>query len=425
MEPLATLVLVGSRPRKAAVAVLAGAVEACASTRSLPVRVAAPGKDLANAVRTARARGPVVVGWSLCSSDVARAAEERARVESAGGPALHVAGGPHPTADPEGALRAGFDLAAVGEGERTLPGLLARVASGGDPRGPGLAWLEDGLLRRGPRAAPVDLDEVPPFATGLGVFGPVEITRGCPHACRFCQTTQIQGGRVRHRSARAVARFVGEMALRGMRDVRFLSPSALGYGSPDGSACPLAVEELLARAREAHGPHGRLFLGSFPSEVRPEHVTPAALRVLRRFVANDHLVIGAQSGSDRVLAASRRGHGVEEVRRAVRWSLEEGFRVKVDLVFGLPGESREDAAATRHLMRELAALGAEIHGHSFLPLPGTPWQGEPPGAVDAETRRELDRLASRGRSSGQWRRQEELGRALASSAPRLPRWPAS
>ncbi|HVP67240.1 MAG TPA: TIGR04013 family B12-binding domain/radical SAM domain-containing protein [Anaeromyxobacteraceae bacterium] len=421
MEAVAALVLVGARPRKAALPVLAGAVGSHAGTRSFPVRVAAPGRELEDAIREAGARGPVVVGWSLCSCDLAAAAQERARL-AATGRALHVAGGPHPTADPLGVLRAGFDLAAVGEGERSLPELLLRIASGGDPRGAGLAWVEEGRLARGPRPAAVDLDRSPPFAPDLDWFGPIEITRGCPHACRFCQTAQLQGGRVRHRSPGAVGRFVAEMAARGKRDVRFLSPSALGYGSTDGQASPAAVEELLARAREAHGPGGRLFLGSFPSEVRPEHVSREALAILRRFVANDHLVIGAQTGSERMLAASRRGHGVEEVRRAVRIALEAGFRVKVDLVFGLPGEQEDDARATRLLMRELAGIGAELHGHAFLPLPGTPWQGEAPGALDPETRRELERLASRGRASGRWRRQEALGQALAAAAPRLPDW---
>ncbi len=329
---------------------------------------------------------------------------------------MHVAGGPHPTADPGGTLRLGFDLAASGEGEGTLVQLLERVGEGRDPRGPGLAWMEEGRLRVGPTPPPVDLDAVPPFAPRHGPFGPIEITRGCAHACRFCQTTHIHGVRVRHRSPAVVARWVRVLAAQGLRDVRFLSPSALGYGSGGGAPDLGAIEELLVRAREAAGPSGRLFLGSFPSEIRPEHATPEGLRLLRRHVANDNLIIGAQSGSDRVLAACRRGHGVEEVRRAVRLVLEAGFRARVDLIFGLPGEDGDDAAATRRLMVELAALGAEIRGHAFLPLPGTPWASAAAGQIDPDTRRELERLASRGRATGQWRRHQALARELSSRA---------
>jgi B12-binding domain/radical SAM domain protein len=403
----ATLLLVGTRPRRAAVAALAGAVTEDPRGASLEVGVAEAGAPLAAALGVAAARGPVVVGWSLTTADRAPAADSLARLRGERpGPVWHVAGGPHPSAAPSDALAAGFDLAAVGEGEETLVALCERVAAGGDPRGPGLAWMDGAEVRRGPAAPEVDLERVPPFAERLGYLGPIEITRGCVHACRFCQTADLHGARPRHRSPARVAGWVGALSRAGMRDVRFLSPSALAYGSPDGSADLDAVEELLRRSREAIGPAGRLFLGSFPSEVRPEHVTPEGLRLLRRHVANDNLVIGAQSGSEAVLRACRRGHGVEEVRRATRLALEAGFRAKVDLIFGLPGEAAEDAAASRALARELAALGAEIHAHAFLPLPGSAWAGAPHGRVDAETRRELERLAGWGLAYGQWKGQE-------------------
>jgi B12-binding domain/radical SAM domain protein len=415
----------------AALAALAAAVESDPATASTPVRLSRPGPELAVAVREASARGPVVVGWSFTSGGLGAAAAARAEaaratagvvpVADGGAPGragvLHVAGGPHPSADPAGTLAAGFHLAAVGEGEGTLVALLRRVGEGGDPRGPGLAWAEAGRLRLGPRPDPVDLDACPPFPDRLRRLGPIEITRGCRHACRFCQTARLHGGRVRHRSPRSVAAAARAIAARGLRDVRFVTPSALAYGSTDGAPRLDAVEELLVRVREALGAGGRIWLGSFPSEIRPEHVTPEALRLLRRHVANDHLVIGAQSGSDAVLEACRRGHGSGEVRRAVRLALQAGFRAKVDLIFGLPGETPGDAAASRALASDLAGLGAEIHAHAFLPLPGTPWAGAPPGRIDGQTRKLLEQLAGRGRASGPWRAQEAMARALARPDP--------
>jgi B12-binding domain/radical SAM domain protein len=392
------------------VAALAGAVGEDPRCSGVVVRVAGAGETVAAAVEEAAERGPVVVGWSMTTADRTRQEGALAALRARGrGALLHVAGGPHPSADPAGVLDGGFDLAAMGEGEETLAALCARVASGGDPRGPGLAWREGEALRRGPAPPAVDLDRVPPFAARIGYPGPIEITRGCVHACRFCQTAELHGSRPRHRSPAAVARGVSALARAGMRDVRFLSPSALAYGSPDGSADLAAVEELLVRSREAIGPSGRLFLGSFPSEIRPEHVTPEALRLLRRHVANDNLVIGAQSGSEPVLRACRRGHSADDVRRATRLVLEAGFRAKVDLIFGLPGETPDDVAASRALAGELAGWGAEIHAHAFLPLPGTPWEGAPHGRIDAETRRELERLAGKGRAYGQWKGQEGRG----------------
>ncbi len=411
-----TLIVARRRTARFGLYAVAGAVEA-ASDAGARIQVAGPREALLQAAREALGgAGSVAVAWSFYSAGFGEVAAELSwiRERLASRRLLHVAGGPHAAAEPEETLRAGFDLVATGEGETTAVELMRRLGRGRDPRGaPGLAWLEAGRLRRSAVPAPVDLDSVPPFAPGLGLFGPVEITRGCGHACCYCQTTFLHGGRMRHRSVEVVARWVRRLVASGNRDVRFVTPSALAYGSRGGEPRLDRVEALLAAVREAAGPEGRIFLGTFPSEVRPEHLTPEALRLLRRFVANDNLVIGAQSGSDRVLAACRRGHDVEAVRRAVRFTLEAGFAAKVDLIFGLPGETPDDAAATRRLAEELAGQGAEIHAHAFLPLPGTPYAGEPPGRVDAETRRLLDRLASRGRAYGAWRAQESLGRALA------------
>jgi radical SAM superfamily enzyme YgiQ (UPF0313 family) len=134
-------------------------------------------------------------------------------------------------------------------------------------------------------------------------------------------------------------------------------------------------------------------------------------------VANDNLVIGAQSGSDRMLASCHRGHSAEDALRAARLAVEAGFRARVDLIFGLPGEAPQDAALTRRMMDELASLGAEVRGHAFLPLPGTPWRRKPPGRLDGRTRLHVEQLASRGRASGQWSRHESLAAAMAARRP--------
>jgi radical SAM superfamily enzyme YgiQ (UPF0313 family) len=103
-----------------------------------------------------------------------------------------------------------------------------------------------------------------------------------------------------------------------------------------------------------------------------------------------------------------RGHDADAVLRAARLAVEAGLEPSVDLIFGFPGEEEEDRAATRALALTLAELGAKVHAHAFMPLPGTPWAGVPVRPLDAETRLLLDRLASRGRAHGSWKRQEVL-----------------
>jgi B12-binding domain/radical SAM domain protein len=227
--------------------------------------------------------------------------------------------------------------------------------------------------------------------------------------------------RFRHRSVPNVRWHVERLRERGLRDVRFITPTAMSYGSDGEEPNLAAVEELLASCREGIGPDGRVYFGSFPSEIRPEHVSREALRLLRRYCANDNIIVGAQSGSDRVLDAAKRGHGVDEVRRAVRLGVEEGFRINVDMIFGMPGESPSDAADSLSLARELAGLGARIHAHTFMPLPGTPWREAAPGEVDAATIREVDRLSQRGALYGHWQRQRDHAVRLAAAARAYPR----
>ena len=225
----------------------------------------------------------------------------------------------------------------------------------------------------------------------------------------------------RHRSIENVRWHVDQMRARGLRDVRFITPTALSYGSQTEEPNLDAVEELLASCKDGIGPNGRVFFGSFPSEIRPEHVSRAALRLVKKYCANNNIIVGAQSGSDRVLDAAKRGHGVEEVKRATRLGIEEGFRINVDMIFGMPGENEADVSDSLTLARELADLGARIHAHTFMPLPGTPWRDAPPGDVDPETIREVDRLSRKGALYGHWQKQRDHAARLAAAAEAYPR----
>lgn len=413
----ACLVLVDRPKAASAINVLAGALETTEEGRALEVRFERGRERVAAAIAEESARRErVLVGWSFDSLDFPECARQlawtRRRVDPRN--ALHLAGGPHATAEPRATLDAGFDLAALGEGEATIVAVAAAIARGGDPgEVPGLARVVDGAYASGGHGERIDLDRFPPMALSRKRLNAIEITRGCVFACSFCQTPFLFKARFRHRSVENVASWVARMREAGCDYVRFLSPTALSYGSDDEAPRLDRVDALLTEVRRVLGPRGRIFFGTFPSEVRPEHVTPEALRILKRHVSNTHLVIGGQSGSDRVLASARRGHTRADVERAVRYALEAGFVPDVDLLFGMPGEERVDRAASLAFAEELAALGARVHAHTFMPLPGTPTRGARPGTLPPAARLRLERLASRGAAYGQWKRQIATARRLA------------
>jgi B12-binding domain/radical SAM domain protein len=397
---------------------LLGALETHETATSYEVIFAESAQATIEAIQGRPTRKLVL--WSFYSPDFAALTEELATIKKAAPGAIHVAGGVHATAEPVQTLDAGWDVAAIGEGESTL---IKLVDAGGDPTGiPGLAYRDDtGAVVKTGRVERQPLDTYRAFSLRWQKFSALEISRGCIFACRFCQTPFMFSAKFRHRSVANVRWHVDEMAKRGLRDVRFITPTALSYGSQDESPNLAAVEELLASCKEGVGSDGRVFFGSFPSEIRPEHVSREALRLVKRYCANTNIIVGAQSGSDRILEAAKRGHGVDEVRRAVRVGIEEGFRINVDMIFGMPGESRDDADDSLKLAKELAEAGARIHAHTFMPLPGTPWRDAPPGDVDPETIAEVDRLSQQGALYGHWQKQRDHALRLAAAANVYPR----
>jgi B12-binding domain/radical SAM domain protein len=388
--------------------VVTAALDADPRTAGTDVVFARSATDMASVLGRLAAEGtPAIALWSFYSPDFAAAATDLAVVRAAGHPALHVAGGVHATAEPLATLRAGFDLVALGEGEQTTIDLVVATSEGNDPRAlTGTAHLASsgGLLSHGPGERH-PLDRFPPFNARYRKWNALEITRGCVYACSFCQTPYMFKARFRHRSTADVRSWIDRMRGHGSRFVRFLTPTSLSYGS-DGTEPNLpAVEELLATVREGAGADAKIFFGTFPSEIRPEHVTPEALAILARYVDNRTLVIGGQSGSDRILEETRRGHGVADVVRAVERCVAAGFRPDVDFLLGLPGETKDDRDASMALAERLVAMGARIHSHAFMPLPGTPLRDAVPAAIEPEAMLAMARLESKGAAYGQWRRQ--------------------
>ena len=139
-------------------------------------------------------------------------------------------------------------------------------------------------------------------------------------------------------------------------------------------------------------------------------MSPEAVALVRRYAANRTLLLGAQSGSQSMLQRMHRGHSVEEIRHAADVITAGGLRPTVDFIFGLPGETTQDRAQTIELMRDLAARGASIHSHMFMPLPGTPWESEPPGTMSPDLESLLGELGRKGQHSGRVGRQERLAR---------------
>ena len=419
---MSILAFVANKHNLNSIAALTGALEADARTSTLPLRFLWQDPRLLPRLRAlGRETDRLIVGLSFATANLPEIAALMGELRELEPVPFVVAGGPHPSARAGEVLRLGADAVVIGEGEEALPALLERLLVGDSPAGlagesladlPGVATqAADGGLLEGPHPIPVDLDAYPPLGVEHRRFGPIEITRGCPCACAFCQTSFLFGGRMRHRSVENVVAWVRRAMERGYSYARFVTPNAFAYQSEDnGRTANLHAIDRLLREMTALMGRERVYFGSFPSEVGPETVTPEAVALVRRYCGNDNLILGAQTGSDRLLQALHRNHTVADAYRAAEVIISGGLRPIVDLIFGLPGEDAGDVAATLRLMEDLVDMGAMLHTHTFMPLPSTPLEGAPPGTVDPALHPLLDRLASQGHQIGQWRKQEEIAR---------------
>ena len=324
---------------------------------------------------------------------------------------LLIAGGPHPTGEPLRTLKMGFDIVVVGEGEETIRELLKIIKIDGNfSQVKGIAYLTESneYIFTGKRAS-IDLDLYPPFPIINTQFGAIEITRGCPYVCFYCQTPYILGTQPRHRSVEAICKYIKIMKQENLTDIRFISPNAFSYGSKDGKTINIAkIEELLYKVRKIIGNSGKLFFGSFPSEVRPEHVTRETLALILKYANNDNIIIGAQSGSQKILDLCHRDHSIEDVITAVELCMNADLKANVDFIFGLPNESEEDIKLTIGLMEKLTKKGAKIHTHAFIPLPQTPFAQKKVKPISEKLKKVIIELNSKGLAFGEWKQQEKL-----------------
>jgi len=302
---------------------------------------------------------------------------------------ITIAGGPHACARWKDLIKFA-DYVIIGEGEYTVPRLLQSIESKTVPP-PGVA-TSDGYT---PTDHAVFLDGNPSFGEYKGY---IEISRGCPFGCTYCQTPRIFGNKIRHRSISSIVEHA-----KAFRDIRFLSPNALAYGTdgihPDLSHIQSLIKEL------ARLPGKKLFLGTFPGEIRPEFVNEEAVDLITTHCSNTKLHIGAQSGAESTLAKINRGHSCDAVWDAIDCCVDQGITPVVDIIVGFPGETDDEMMRTVQFCREVSRVGY-VHAHRFFSLPGTPLEGSLSRDLIPEVVMAFGSLALSGRLTGSWNKPE-------------------
>ena len=227
----------------------------------------------------------------------------------------------------------------------------------------------------------------PPRVEGATAF--VSIMEGCSKYCSFCVVPYTRGEEV-SRPFEDVLTEIADLADQGVREVTLLGQNVNAYrGARDDPDEPFAdLATLIEYASEMPGIERIRFTTSHPREMSKRLI--GAYASVDKLVSHLHLPV--QSGSDRVLAAMKRGYTALEYKSIVRKlrAARPGLSLTSDFIVGFPGETEDDFSQTLRLVEDVSFDGA----FSFLysPRPGTP-AAELPTQVPHEIKQaRLERL---------------------------------
>jgi tRNA-2-methylthio-N6-dimethylallyladenosine synthase len=227
-----------------------------------------------------------------------------------------------------------------------------------------------------------------PRAEGATAF--VSIMEGCSKYCTFCVVPYTRGDEV-SRPFEDVLVEVRALAQQGVREVNLLGQNVNAYRGPmdDGTLCDLAT--LIFYVAEVEGIERIRFTTSHPVEF-----TDALIEAYRDVpqLAN-YLHLPVQAGSDRILAAMKRGYTSLEYKQKIRKlrAVRPDISITSDFIIGFPGETAKDFEATMNL---IADVGFD-QSFSFIysRRPGTPAASLPDDVTIEEKQHRLVLLQTR------------------------------
>ncbi|MCX7957445.1 MAG: B12-binding domain-containing radical SAM protein [Deltaproteobacteria bacterium] len=285
-----------------------------------------------------------------------------------------ILGNLHASCFAESLITLGYaDYVVHGEGEETIRELLKAIDTKSDLSGiRGISYFQNGrCITTQKRAAPANLDEIPPPDWSLlnmsrykinsltklkGKGVPIFSTRGCPYKCTFCSFDTLS--RVpRYRSPENVIEEIDRL----IKDYNinflwFLDPI---FGVNKEHSSRLLELMIKRNYRDL----------KWVCEMRADSVDREFIRLMRQ-AGCERIFIGFESGVDKLLEGVNKKAQAEQGRKAAEIIHREGIQVAGLFMIGLPGEKPEETDQTINY-----ACNLDIDFAKFaitIPLPGSP-----------------------------------------------------
>ncbi len=229
-------------------------------------------------------------------------------------------------------------------------------------------------------------DHLPP-ARVEGATAFVSIMEGCSKYCTFCVVPYTRGEEVSRPLDDVIAE-VAHLAEQGVREISLLGQNVNAWRGKmhDGESADFAL--LLEVVHEIPGIERIRYVTSHPREMTDRMID--CYRTLPKLVSHLHLPV--QAGSDRVLAAMKRGYTTLEYKSIARKlkAARQDLCLSSDFIVGFPGETDADFEATMKLIDDVGFDAS--FSFIYSKRPGTPAADYPDDVPHDVKQARLERL---------------------------------
>lgn len=229
-------------------------------------------------------------------------------------------------------------------------------------------------------------DRLPePRAEGPAAF--VSIMEGCSKYCSFCVVPYTRGEEV-SRPFEDVLVEIAQLADKGVREINLLGQNVNAYRGPYGEGEVADLGLLIRTMAEIDGVDRIRFTTSHPLEFSDSLIE--AYRDVPQLANYLHLPV--QAGSDRILAAMKRGYTTLEFKQKIRKlrAVRPDISISSDFIVGFPGETDADFDKTMKLIEDVGF--DQSYSFVYSRRPGTPAADLEDDTPDAVKNERLARL---------------------------------
>lgn len=173
--------------------------------------------------------------------------------------------------------------------------------------------------------------------------------KGCPHDCIFCNQKKISG-QLEDLKPEDISKIIDEY----LRTIKTGVFTEIAFYGGSFTAIDMSLQESYLKEAAKYVEDGSV--SEIRLSTRPDCINEEILELLQKYHVRT-IELGVQSLDDEVLAASNRGHSSQCVYESSSLIKKKGFRLGIQTMTGLPGDTREKCLNTA---KKVVAIGPEI-----------------------------------------------------------------